>query len=155
MDEPHQTHRACPECGDSYPLSDFVSRNPRCRPCRSAYGKEHYRKNRDYYKAKARRRQKDVVNQNKQWLLDYLLDHPCVDCGEADPVVLEFDHRDASDKVAAVSTLARSGYSLSAVQREVAQCDVRCANCHRRRTHEQRGWWGRARHDSNVQPFDP
>ena len=155
MDESLQTHRACPECGGRYPMGEFVSRSNRCRLCRSAYGKDHYRQNVDYYKAKARRRQKDVVNVNKQWILEYLLEHPCVDCGEADPLVLEFDHRDTSAKVAAVSTLARSGYSLSAVQREVAQCDVRCANCHRRRTHEQRGWWGRARHDSNVQPFDP
>ncbi len=155
MDEPRQTHRACSECGGYYPPGDFVSRNPRCRPCRAAYSKDHYWRNIDYYKAKARRRQKEVVDVNKKWLLDYLLEHPCVDCGEADPLVLKFDHRDASTKVAAVSTLARSGYSLSAVQREVAQCDVRCANCHRRRTHKQRGWWGRARHDSNVQPFDP
>lgn len=155
MDESQHTRRACPECGESYPLDESFTRNPRCRPCRAAYGRDHYRRNVDYYKAKARRRQMEVVNGNKQWLLDYLLEHPCVDCGEPDPLVLEFDHRDPATKVAAVSSLARSGYSLSAVQREVAQCDVRCANCHRRKTHEQRGWWGRARHDSNVQPFDP
>ncbi len=154
--EPEQHgQRTCPECGLSASTGDFVQRNPRCRPCQSAYGKDHYRRNVEYYKAKARRRQKETVNGNKRWLLEYLLEHPCVDCGESDPLVLEFDHRDASTKVAAVSSLARSGYSLSAVKREVAACDVRCANCHRRRTHEQLGWWGRARHDSNVHPFDP
>ena len=155
MDAVGEDGRACTECGQRYPSEQFVRRSSRCRPCRSAYSQDHYRRNIEYYKAKARRRQKLVVELNKQWLLQYLLDHPCVDCGEADPVVLEFDHRDPSTKVAAVSTLARGGYSLSAVQQEVANCDVRCANCHRRRTHEQRGWWGRARHDSNVQPFDP
>lgn len=155
MESGQHAQRRCPECGLTYPVDHFASRNPRCRLCRSAYGKDHYRRNVDYYKAKARRRQKEVVNDNKEWLLKYLLEHPCIDCGETDPLVLEFDHRDASTKIAAVSALARSGYSLSAVQREVDQCDVRCANCHRRKTHEQRGWWGRARHDSNVQPFDP
>lgn len=155
MDIARRESRDCPVCGITYPADQFVSRNPRCPPCRSAYGKEHYRKNVDYYKANARRRQRAIVTGNKEWLLEYLLNHPCVDFGESDPIVLEFDHRDGATKIAAVSSLARSGYSLSAVQNEVAQCDVRCANCHRRRTHQQRGWWGRARHDSNVQPFDP
>ncbi len=136
MDAAPDARRLCPQCGQRFP-------------------EDHYQRNVEYYKAKARRRQKVAVDINKQWLLEYLLEHPCIDCGESDPIVLEFDHRDASTKVAAVSTLARGGYSLRAVQREVAACDVRCANCHRRRTHDQRGWWGRARHDSNVQPFDP
>lgn len=147
--------RHCPQCDRMYPQNHFVQRSSRCRPCRAEYRRNHYQRNIDYYKAKARRRRKSVIDINRQWLLEYLLQHPCVDCGESDPIVLEFDHRDASTKVAAVSTLARGGYSLAAVQREVDACDVRCANCHRRRTHDQRGWWGRARHDSNVQPFDP
>ena len=147
--------RSCSVCGLVFPESHFVRRSSRCRECRVLYRREHYLMNSDYYKEKARRNKKGAIEVNKEWLLDYLLAHPCVDCGESDPVVLEFDHRDPSSKVAAVSVLARNGYSLKAVQNEVAACDVRCANCHRRRTHEQRRWWGRARHDSNVQPSDP
>ena len=60
----------------------------------------------------------------------------------ADIRVLEFDHHDGTTKAADVSVLARSGYPLSRVEAEVLKCDVRCANCHRIRTHEQRGWWG-------------
>ena len=137
------------------PAADFVARSSRCRACRAAYRRDHYQQNTHYYKSKARRRQRQVVRINTQWILQYLLSHPCIDCGESDPRVLEFDHRDGVPKTAAVSALARSGYSLERVQKEVDLCDVRCANCHRRRTHDQRGWWGRARHDSNVQPFDP
>ena len=53
---------------------------------------------------------------NFLFLLDYLSAAPCVDCGERDPVVLDFDH----------------------VGPEIARCEVRCANCHRRRTIVQR-----------------
>jgi hypothetical protein len=56
----------------------------------------------------------------------------CVDCGEGDPVVLDFDHR--ADKRGDVSKLAAWGVSIATLQREIAKCDVRCANCHRRRT---------------------
>jgi hypothetical protein len=63
---------------------------------------------------------------------EYLLSHPCVDCGESDPLVLEFDHR--SGKRAAISDLMRNHASWQVISAEIAKCDVRCANCHKRRT---------------------
>ncbi len=39
------------------------------------------------------------------------------------------------------------------VAEEVALCDVRCANCHRRRTAQQLGWWS-ALPDA-ADPYDP
>lgn len=62
----------------------------------------------------------------------------CQDCGEVDPVVLEFDHRD--DKIMDVSTMIGSR-SWSVIQAEIAKCDVVCANCHRRRTAKRFGWY--------------
>ena len=74
---------------------------------------------------------------NEGFVLDYLKAHPCMDCGETDPVVLEFDHvRGAKRNL--VSTLAHQGYTLGTLVTEIEKCDVVCANCHRRRT-AQRG----------------
>ncbi len=36
--------------------------------------------------------------------MSYLSDHPCVDCGIVNPVVLEFDHRDPDLKLMDVGT---------------------------------------------------
>lgn len=102
----------------------------------------HYASNTTYYVAKAKARRALVVVEVRDWVLRHLRAHPCVDCGEDDVRVLEFDHRDGAVKGAAVAVLARGGYSLDRVRSEIVQCDVRRANCHRRRTHEQRGWWG-------------
>jgi hypothetical protein len=70
-------------------------------------------------------------------LVDSVQQHACVDCGESDIVVLEFDH--LRDKVMDVSVLAREGYSLTRLKQEVAKCAGVCANCHRRRTARQFG----------------
>jgi len=71
---------------------------------------------------------------------DYLATHPCIDCGESDVVVLEFDHRDPGTKLENVARLIHTG-TLAAVQAEIEKCDVRCGNCHRIRTANQFGWY--------------
>jgi hypothetical protein len=63
-------------------------------------------------------------------VLEYLQFHPCIGCGETDVLVLEFDHR--GDKKATISFLVRMG-RCEALKREIEKCDVRCANCHRKR----------------------
>lgn len=69
----------------------------------------------------------------------YLLSNPCIDCGESDPRVLDFDHRDAAEKSAEVMRLAQDGYSLNRVMTEIAKCDVRCRNCHAKVTYSRQG----------------
>lgn len=73
----------------------------------------------------------------KEFKQEYLEEHPCVDCGESDPVVLDFDHVDPADKFDGISHMIRAAYSLARLQAEIAKCQIRCANCHRRRTYEQ------------------
>jgi hypothetical protein len=69
------------------------------------------------------------VTRNISYLLEFLRRHPCVDCDERDPVVLEFDH--IGPKRAPVTQLAWHGCSLATIDSEIRQCEVRCANCHR------------------------
>jgi hypothetical protein len=63
-----------------------------------------------------------------------------VDCGESDIIVLEFDHRDPSNKRAKISGILGS-WRWDAIMTEIEKCDVRCANDHRRRTAVQFGWF--------------
>ncbi len=130
--------KRCSTCGEIKPIGDFMwnrksagKRDSDCRPCRSTYKKAHYAANKERYITNARERARRIALERVNWLLDYFARHPCVDCGEADPVVLEFDHRGAKS-----FTIAKEmrNKNWDVVVAEVAKCDVRCANCHRRKT---------------------
>lgn len=70
-------------------------------------------------------------------LIAYIKSRPCVDCGQKFIAsAMEFDHRDATEKVASISALASIG-TLQGVVKEILKCDVVCANCHRVRTKQR------------------
>ena len=143
--------KSCPRCAQVLPTEQFNVKKlaangspifqPLCKVCNRAYQRQHYLDNKEVYKAKAKAYDKKAGEQNFANLLKYLALHPCVDCGEPDPVVSEFDHREQSEKKASVATLlAVVRASWATIQREIDKCDVRCANCHKRRTAKQLGW---------------
>ncbi len=76
--------------------------------------------------------------ENRRIVADYLSGKGCADCGESDPVVLDFDHRNPADKLDGVARLISSGAPPQRLHDEIEKCDVRCSNCHRRRTARQR-----------------
>ena len=139
--------RSCSWCGRALPAALFSGRErthalprPMCVECFRAYRREHYRQNRQAYVERnvALFRARRLEWQRR--LCAYLRDHPCADCGEADPIVLEFDHRDPATKTHTLNWLVRRGHAWPTVLEELAKCDVRCANCHRRRTAVQFNW---------------
>lgn len=118
-----------------------------CRECYAAYQRSYYRRRvaRDpEYKARQQRlrraRRDRLKRDNREQLWAFLQTHPCVDCGETDPVVLEFDHADPGEKSFAVGD-GIFWKPWEEVVLELSKCDVRCANCHRRRTAKQRGFY--------------
>ena len=110
---------------------------PYCRLCRAAYAQAHYAANRQLYIDRARRRKRIVGKQRVAYLMEFLSAHPCVDCGEGDPIVLEFDH--VGDKAFTIGEGLRDR-NWESVLAEIAKCDVVCANCHRRRTARRGGF---------------
>lgn len=93
----------------------------------------YYAKNYAKHRAAVREGKRTVRQETREQLWAYLEEHPCVDCGETDPVVLEFDHV-RGKKVDCVTVLTRQGTRWNKLLSEIAKCDVRCANCHRRIT---------------------
>ncbi len=80
---------------------------------------------------------KKLKDRNREFIKNYLLDHPCVDCSNKDLRVLDFDHI-KGNKVDSISRLVRNAVSLETLKVEIEKCEVRCSNCHRIVTFERR-----------------
>lgn len=58
---------------------------------------------------------------------------PCADCCvQYPPCAMQFDH--ISGKTFTIGGVRRLGYGIERVRREIAKCEVVCANCHAVRT---------------------
>ena len=138
--------KKCTLCKDNKELSEFNKNkgkkdglNNICRICSNEKSKKYYSDNVEKHRFNIRNRSKKTIIDNRRKLFEYYKTHPCIDCNESDPVVLEFDHR--GDKLIEVSKLVSNGYSWTRIEKEIEKCDVRCANCHRRKTAIQFGWY--------------
>jgi hypothetical protein len=135
----------CSACGAykssaEFSFSDEARRslNSYCRKCHAAYRHAHYLANKADYIRRAIAQVNGRREQNRREVMTYLVSHPCVDCGIDNPIVLEFDHRDPRDKLTNVGSMANKRWAR--VRAEIEKCDVRCVNCHRRKTARDFGW---------------
>lgn len=95
-----------------------------------------YFENPEKQKEYAKRRRAE--NRKKLWL--YLSEHSCIDCGETNPMKLDFDHvRGEKEFDLACAT---NNYGWTRIKKEIDKCEIRCANCHRVKTGNELGWWG-------------
>lgn len=130
--------KRCPKCKLIKSEDDFAylckaegTRSVYCRACQSAY----YLHNKSSYRARAKKHKR-----KRQFkILDWLSTHPC-GCGEADPVLLDFDHDDPTTKTDDVSSMVAGGYSWAKIEKEISKCTVRCCKCHRKKTAKESGW---------------
>lgn len=141
--------RVCSKCGppaqpiDNFPWKSRLrdKRHDVCKSCTAARSGLWYENNKDRQLEYVRNNNQTYRQNARDYVFDYLSSHPCTICGERDPVVLEFHHR--GEKSNEVSRLMGRGASLDALKAEIEKCDVVCANCHRRITAEDRGWYKR------------
>lgn len=157
--------RICRTCSEEKEKKEFHVGRASCKNCTNRIEREKYNSNKEktlvrcrkYYKnnkeKKAeyhfRNREKNLLefrirgkqrrDENSEILWQFLLDHPCIVCGEEDPVKLEFDHLDNQKKNFNVG----EGRNLnsSKVIEEISKCQILCSNCHKRKTIKDRNWY--------------
>jgi hypothetical protein len=117
------------------PVSEFArygtGHQTYCRECKREYDADWYRANKAKRQAKVRADRKAYV----EWLDGLKAGRPCADCGIAyPPYVIEWDHLPGSEKQFELANTRRCAYGKERVLRELAKCELVCANCHRERT---------------------
>jgi hypothetical protein len=130
--------RICRVCSESKTLTDFpfrsraaLTRHWICLSCRREAARSWY-----VGRVPNARKVNGYGTFTRELLIarvdDYLTTHPCVDCGEPNIVLLDFDH--LRDKVGDIASMVRTPRPWPEIQAEIDKCVVRCANCHARVT---------------------
>jgi len=97
----------------------------------------HYQKHKEQYKKRAKRRNRNQRKWAREFIRRVKTILSCVDCGESNPIVLEFDHV-CGEKIKNIADMVNQSYGIDTIKEEIRKCEIRCANCHRKRTHERR-----------------
>lgn len=111
-----------------------------CRECNKKKSNAYYATNKKKHKRAVKIHKERYKQEVHQWIASYLVEKGCTDCPEKDIRCLEFDHV-RGKKSRNISNMITNICSLKVIQLEIQKCDVRCANCHRKRTADVQGWY--------------
>ncbi len=96
---------------------------------------------RDYYHRNKDQRNKAVarnvrrLRERRTRLINEYKNKPCADCGGTFHFsAMDFDHRPNTKKLKEISRAIHLGWSWERIEKEIAKCDIVCANCHRVRS---------------------
>ena len=79
------------------------------------------------------------IDQKIEFLQQYKMEKGCSVCGYNEiPQALEFDHIDRSKKKFGMNKAYK--YKWSTIMEELEKCVIRCANCHRKKTVEDKDY---------------
>lgn len=131
--------KVCSSCQVEY--EPYGQRCALCKECKRAYDRSYHAKRGDRAKTQKLKVQQEAKDRNGQYVYDYLLRNPCVECGEARVPCLQFDH--IKDKYKNISDMVKDAHSLDKIIAEMAKCRVLCANCHAVHTARQFNWYAR------------
>jgi hypothetical protein len=120
QEEKQSIEKKCLKCNNSFSIEKMVKNKNKCKVCKKLEDDNRRSKSRKY-------------------LFDFYLSHPCVDCGETNPFVLQLDH--IGQKRMNVSEMVSSRICIETIKKEIEQCVVRCSNCHAKKTAKDQKWY--------------
>ena len=135
--------KQCVTCGEwkeeeefNFKITSIGLRSSSCRGCKKKQQRTWYLDHQDQEKERVRRRRITARDEAREYIWNYKKSHPCEQCGESDPVVLDFHH--VRGKGADVGRLIQDGAGLERIKVEISLCIILCSNCHRKLTASER-----------------
>ena len=113
-----QLTKICTKCGIEKPITDFHKAGL------TATGKQRYRSTcklcANKVEAERYQQKRNFINNHKD---------KCAKCGDTRQYVLDFHHRDETEKEFTIGKLKKKDCQV--LQNEINKCILLCANCHR------------------------
>ena len=128
-----------------------IQRSTRCKECQNTLSKKHYEKCTKKYLERDRASRKKYFDETNIKLYNYLLEHPCVQCNESEPLFLDFDHVVGETKFANISAMTRSRITWEKIEKEIEKCQVLCVKCHRIKTLKEQNAYKYKRYIENYE----
>tara|TARA_Y100000034_G_C6851095_1_gene386144 strand:+ start:740 stop:1150 length:411 start_codon:yes stop_codon:yes gene_type:complete len=123
--------KKCTKCGETKDVAEFNRKYGKpssdCKECHREIIRRHYRENKGYYVAKAKKR----TNEVRDWFRELKSTLVCSECGEDHPATIDFHHIDPQEKEINICHTVAQGWSPQRIEKEIAKCKILCANCHR------------------------
>lgn len=116
----------------------------RCRRCHRIRSEVESRKKYRNFRYSSKTENKQAIRKRKKMLMirSKLKIGKCQECGWFNKdftCTLDFDHQDPSQKFVRVSRMVNHCYSDDNIKKEIAKCQLLCANCHHLKTIYERG----------------
>lgn len=120
----------CRHCKKQKPLNDFSIKKGEpttlCLNCKREYQKKWYENNKEKTIKRLKRNEKRI----KDWYRDYKESLSCEICGESESCCLQFHHKNGLEKENNIGHMVHRCNSIDKIKKEMAKCQVVCANCH-------------------------
>lgn len=90
------------------------------------HAKKYYKNNKEKILKKNREYRVKVM----RWFKEYKSTLKCSRCPEDHPACIDFHHK--KEKKYLISNMIWAGKSIENIKKEIAKCEIICANCHRK-----------------------
>lgn len=120
-----------------------------CRYCKKIYPNEYFgialtTPNKVYRRQKCKfcyqKVKNDLKFRNKDIISKFKIKNGCEKCGLKDHRVLEFHHRNSTEKDFTISEAYYNRVGIVKIMEEIKKCAILCANCHRILHYKENGW---------------